>query len=111
MTSIKKFLKNGDSLQCSQGASPAPISITNGKKVTTSAKAMGNKDDGVAGTNIPLFGNCKILTANAGGTPTTCVHSLAQWADVKSNVKIGGVPCLLTTSSLACAVGGQIKPA
>jgi len=103
MSESKKYLKNGDKLECNQGDAFPGLIVTNGAKVNVSKKAMANKTDIKALANIPVFGTCKILKG-------PCVHALLPWGGPKANVKVGGAKALLKSSSIKCTVGGTIKP-
>jgi len=66
--------------------------------------------DYVPVTNIPSFGNCKVLTAAASGVPTPCVPAtVAPWTPGSSTVMIGNKPALHDGCKLTCTVGGMIS--
>jgi hypothetical protein len=61
-------------------------------------------------SNIPPFGNCTVLTAQANGVPTPCVPAIpAPWAPGSTSpVQVGNFPGLLSTDKLACTIPGVI---
>jgi len=119
MTKITEYLTDTNQLRCDQGDVIGPI-VTNVKTIKTKMLGLANTEDKEPLKNIPLFGTCKILTQNAGGTVTPCKHNLKEWGKIKSNVIIKGKKALLKTSSLICepippkegmsAETGTIKP-
>ncbi|MEL6559372.1 MAG: DUF4280 domain-containing protein [Bacteroidota bacterium] len=110
MASVKDLIVNGDLLKCDQGKSTgAEIAVTSNQKVKRNGKAVANADDDTAIVNIPVFGECKILTASAG-TSVTCSHQIEQsdWVNQSPNVKVKTHKALLKSSKLSCLVGGFI---
>lgn len=100
----------GAMLMCTAGASPMPLVLTPENRTNGTARSVATIMDFVPGKNIPTFGNCKILTAAASGTPTPCVPAtVAPWVPGSPTVMVAGKPALTAMSKLQCTVGGTIS--
>jgi hypothetical protein len=109
----------GAVLQCSFGAAPASLVVTD-PRVIAEGKLAANIMDYVPMTNIPSFGMCSSIanpavasaTASASGvlTPQACVPVVpAPWAPGSPTVLVRGMPALNNTSKCACTWGGVIQ--
>jgi hypothetical protein len=112
----------GDSLQCSFGAAPAPITVLPKNRVNAEHKPMANIMDHQPFINIMPFGVCMslanpataALTSAALGvlTPGPCTPMTSTpWAPGAPTVMVANMPALNSTSVCACMYGGVIKVA
>jgi hypothetical protein len=103
----------GATLKCSCGSAPSKLIVTSQKDLMIGNKLAATIQDHAPGTNIPPFGTCSVLTAEALGVPTPCAPALpAPWAPGSTSpVQIGNFPGLLSTDQLACAIPGDITVA
>jgi hypothetical protein len=111
------FVTAGSMLTCSMGAAPAALIVP--APIATATTPIATVADTIPMTNIPTFGMCMSLgnpqvaaaTAAAQGvlTPQPCVPATgAPWAPGAVTAMIGGLPCVLATSTCQCAWGGTI---
>jgi hypothetical protein len=112
----------GDSLQCSFGAAPSPITVLPASRVVAEGKPMANIMDNKPFINIMSFGVCMSLTNPATAsltaaalgvlTPGPCTPmTSAPWTPGAPTVMVGNMPALNSTSVCACMYGGVIKVA
>lgn len=100
----------GAMLTCTQGAAPTPLNLTPENRTNGSKLLVATIMDFIPMKNIAPFGNCKILTAAASGTPTPCVPAtVAPWVPGSPTVMVAGKPALTAMSKLQCTVGGTIS--
>jgi hypothetical protein len=95
----------GATISCAMGAAPVPLAMSQ-------IKSKGNQGISMIATimdskpvvNIPTFGNCKYLSAQAKA-PTPCVPATTTpWAPGSPTVLVEGKPALTATSKLLCSV-------
>ena len=88
----------GAMLQCSMGASPAPLTVTNAALVQGSSCSAANKADSSPGANVANFGYCVALQI--------CAPSFVQWVPGSITVDLKSQGALTSTSTLSCTSGG-----
>lgn len=88
----------GAMLQCSMGASPASLTVTNGSMVQGTSCNAANKTDSSTGANVANFGYCTALQV--------CAPSFAQWSPASTTVNLQNQGALTSTSTLSCTSGG-----
>ena len=114
---MAQLVTAGTTMTCSMGAAPAALLVPVPAVSATTPAATAA--DSVPGTNIPTFGMCMSLgnpevaaaTTAAQGvlTPQPCVPATGTpWAPASVSASIGGIPCVLATSTCQCAFGGTI---
>lgn len=101
----------GATLQCTCGSTPSKLTVTSQQQAKIDEKLAATIMDHAPVANIAPFGNCKVLTAAASGTPTPCVPvTPGPWTPGSATrVTIGKFPALLNTDTLACVVPGVIS--
>jgi hypothetical protein len=100
-------------MSCSETQFPYPASSSIFKCTNPIHKIQG-KDVGTDFHKIPMvnvspFGQCRILTAAALGTPTPCVPFPGFWKDTNNQFISGNRPTLLLSSYSMCTFGGRIQ--
>jgi hypothetical protein len=102
---------------CSMGVAPAALLVpVPAVSATTPVATAANT---IPETNIPTFGMCMSLgnpevaaaTSAAQGvlTPQPCIPATgAPWTPPSVSASIGGIPCVLATSTCQCVFGGTI---
>lgn len=99
----------GASLLCAAGTAPATLSVSSQQLVQINGLPVATVAD-CAGSNIPPFGTCNVLTAAALGVPTVCALLPAgMWTPGSAVRTINGQAVLTSTCSLSCGVGGVIS--
>ncbi len=109
----------GDTIMCSFGLAPGPITVLPVNRVTATNKPMANVMDNKPFVNILMFGNClslvnpatASLTAAALGvlTPGPCTPvTPAPWVPGSPTVLVANAPALSSTSTCNCVYGGVI---
>jgi hypothetical protein len=117
---MPKQVVNGAMLQCSFGAAPSTLTITQVNMVNSGGVPAANIMDHTPMVNILTFGMCSSLTnptvasatAAAMGvlTPMTCVpNTQAPWAPGSPTVKVHFMASLNDTSKCNCMWGGVIS--
>lgn len=112
----------GDTLMCSFGMAPGPISVLPTNKVVATSKPEANILDNKPFINIPMFGNClslsnpatASLTAAAFGvlTPGPCTPvTPTPWMPGAPTVTVGNAAALTAASTCNCVYGGVITVA
>src|SRR5262249_42365834 len=66
----------GGTLKCSCGSAPWKLIVTSQQDLFIGDKLAPTILDQGPGTNIPLFGTCSVLTAEAAGVPTLCAPAI-----------------------------------
>jgi hypothetical protein len=110
----------GAMMQCSFGATPAPLSIIPSSMVMTGGPPAATIMDHKPMANIPTFGVCTsmanptVATATAAAlgvlTPMPCIpNTIAPWAPGSPTVMIGNMPALNNSSKCNCMWGGVIS--
>jgi len=118
---MPKLVVHGATLQCTQGLSPATLSIT-GVETHDDDSGVATILHNVPTSNIGAFGMCKSLTnpqvASASSaaqgvlTPQPCVPVVvAPWSAGASVVSVAGEPALTSDSTCACSWAGTISVA
>lgn len=101
---------NGAMCSCTQGAAPTPLTVTSQQILTIQNIPVATIQDAAPVGNIKPFGNCKVLTTAASGTPTPCAPALAPaWTPGSTVQSVNNVPVLTKDSTLVCTVGGVIS--
>jgi len=99
----------GAMVMCAAGAAPLPLSVTSNETVTIDGLPVATIMDYMPDVNMPNFGNCKLLTAEAAGVPMPCVMiPTAPWAPGSTVQTINGLPVLTMPAECVCGVGGVI---
>jgi hypothetical protein len=100
----------GATLKCSCGSTSSKLIVTSQKDFLIGNKLAATIQDHAPVTNIPPFGICSVLTAEAAGVPTPCSPAIpAPWAPGSTSpVQVGNIPGLLSTDELACTIPGVI---
>jgi hypothetical protein len=107
----------GATMACSMGSTPSTLNVLGRHACATTPIATVND---FAAVNVPPFGLCRSplnplvasATATAGGTltPQPCKPlTTSMWAPGSVTTSVGGAPCLVQTSTLACQYGGVIS--
>jgi uncharacterized protein DUF4280 len=107
----------GTTMTCTMGAAPATLVVPT--PVVSATTPVATIADTVPTTNIPTFGMCMspgnpqvaAATTAADGvlTPQPCVPATgAPWTPGSVSAQIGGIPCVLMTSTCQCMWGGTI---
>lgn len=100
----------GATLSCPAGSEPVTLVVTSNTIEKISGELVATVADAVSMSNVPSFGTCTILTAQANGVTCPCVPSIAGlWTPGSTTHKIGGVAVLTQSATLACAIGGSIS--
>ena len=108
-------------LNCTFGAAPSPLNVTQGHTLVEGLPAAAITDNKPV-VNIPPFGLCSSLmnpqvaaaTAAALGalTPMPCVPNIVSpWAPPAAKTFVGKIPAATAQSMCNCAWGGVVKPA
>lgn len=93
----------GAMCQCTQGASPTPLTVTSQQIRTIAGMLVATVKDNLPGANITPFGACA-----ASGAP--CAPALpGPWAPGSTIDSIMNLPVLTAASKLVCTVGGEIS--
>lgn len=110
---------SGGVMSCTFGAAPATLTALPTPRVMIEGKPAATINTSIPMANIPPFGMCMSLsnptvasaTAAALGvlTPMPCVPVTAAWVPGAVKTLIGGMPALVSGSSLMCSWGGQIQ--
>jgi hypothetical protein len=114
---MPQLVTAGTTMICSMGAVPAALLVPVPDVLATTPAATAA--DSIPGTNIPTFGMCMSLgnpevaaaTTAAQGvlTPQPCIPATgAPWTPASVSASVGGIPCVLATSTCQCAFGGTI---
>lgn len=117
---MKLCLCAGAVLKCSFGSLPTPFSALPTSGVMAMGRPVGVDTDILPILNLASFGLCRSLsnpmvasatTAAMGAlTPMPCVPvPSGSWKSPGSKIQIRGRPVLTSSSTLACAWGGQIS--
>lgn len=94
---------DGALLQCTQGASPCSLTVTNHNNVQIDDKPAATIMDFAPGVNIKTFGACKILGGPcAPAIPAPWIKGSAKAVNVNDQL------ALLETDQLMCTVAGVI---
>jgi hypothetical protein len=107
----------GTTMTCTMGAAPATLVVPT--PIVSATTPVATIADTVPTTNIPTFGMCMspgnpqvaAATTAADGvlTPQPCVPATgAPWTPGSVSAQIGGIPCVLMTSTCQCMWGGTI---
>jgi hypothetical protein len=111
------FVTAGTTMTCTMGAAPATLIVP--APVVLATTPVGTIANSIPMTNIPTFGMCmspgnpQVAAATTAAlgvlTPQPCVPATgAPWTPGSVTAQIGGLPCVLATSTCQCAWGGTI---
>jgi len=94
---------NGSLLQCTQGSTPCPLTVTNHRNVFVADMPAATVLDHAPVVNVATFGTCKVTGGPcAPATP-------APWQSGSGRkVQVNDQLVLLATDRLACTVSGVI---
>lgn len=110
---------SGGLMTCTFGVAPATLTALPTSRVMIEGKPAATIDTSIPVANIAPFGMCMSLsnptvataTAAALGvlTPMPCLPVTAAWVPGAPKTLIGGMPALVSGSTLVCSWGGQIQ--
>jgi hypothetical protein len=108
-----EYIVTGAIMSCSETQLPYPAASSIFRCTNPIHKIQG-KDVGTDFHKIPMvnvspFGQCRILTAAALGTPTPCVPFPGFWKDTNNQLISGNRKTLLLSSYSMCTFGGRIQ--
>ena len=99
----------GATCTCDQGDAPSTLVVTSQEVVEIDGMMVATVADCVTETNVPSFGTCTILTAEAEGVTTPCVPVPAgEWEPGSEVQTIDEMAVLTQASTLTCSIGGEI---
>jgi len=115
---MPQFVTAGTTMTCTMGAAPASLIVAT--PIVSATTPVATIADTIPDTNIPTFGMCMSLgnpqvaaaTAAAQGvlTPQPCIPATGTpWLAGSVSAQIGGLPCVLITSTCQCMWGGTIS--
>lgn len=97
-------------MACVAGTAPMALQVTSQQLVTIDGLPAATIMDCVPMENIPPFGTCNLLTAEAAGVPCPCVPApTGPWTPGSEVQKINGFPVLTMPAMLQCGIGGVIS--
>lgn len=118
--SADSYVCSGAIMKCTQGSSPAKLTVLPSRTVWLTGQPMANISDHQSFVNLGAFGRCKSLgfpatasatAANHGHlTPMPCMHNTPfPWMGGKNDVLVKGQQALLKSSKCNCVWGGEIS--
>jgi hypothetical protein len=116
---MAQVVVQGGQCMCSMGTTPGGIKVSSQATVSAGGQTVATVQD-AGPQNIGPFGMCTSManpavqaaTTAAQGvlTPQPCTPVPAGvWGPGKTNVLIGGNPCLCTDDKMACSYSGSIS--
>ena len=117
---MAKLVANGAQLKCSQGSSPAKLTVLPALATDAADAPLAVVTDNVPLVQVGSFGMCRspanpavaMATSAAFGvlTPMPCLPVLpSPWTPGASGVQIAGKPALTKDSTCTCAYMGTIE--
>lgn len=99
----------GAVVTCAAGSLPTTLLVTSQETETIDGLPVATIVDSVGLTNLPTFGICSLLTAEAGGVSCPCVPATAgTWLTGATSQSIDDIPVLTETDTILCTIGGSI---
>jgi hypothetical protein len=91
------------------GTTPSSLTVTSQQIETIDGMLVATVEDFAPDSNLPSFGICMTLTAEAEGVSTPCSPALSSpWTPGSTVKTINGMAVLTASSTLACDIGGAI---
>jgi len=99
----------GAIVTCVAGSAPTSLLVTSQETQTIDGLPVATIADSVGLTNIPTFGTCSLLTAEADGVPCPCLPATAgTWLTGATSQSIEDLPVLTESDTILCTIGGSI---